>query len=156
MSEMQKSFQIAFGLSFNVYHSYGYLCLLNGFISYFHLYSKFSPSCRGYLDGCFRLLITGASPLDVFSCSKSFKVGKKGATVSVECFWDETDTNGQIALAEGSSVAMDLFPEGTDSSDYYYSGTWLVTANSVSIPTDGIIEATFSATLTGNLSRSTV
>ena len=51
---------------------------------------------------------------------------------------------------------MDLFPEGTDSSDYYYSGTWLVTANSVSIPTDGIIEATFSATLTGNLSRSTV
>ena len=49
--------------------------------------------------------------------SKSFKVGKKGATVSVECFWDETDTNGQIALAEGSSVAMDLFPEGTDSSD---------------------------------------
>ena len=88
--------------------------------------------------------------------SKSFKVGKKGATVSVECFWDETDTNGQIALAEGSSVAMDLFPEGADSSDYYYSGTWLVTATSVSVPTDGIIEATFSATLTGNLSRSTV
>ena len=88
--------------------------------------------------------------------SKSFKVGKKGATVSVECFWDETDTNGQIALAEGSSVAMDLFPEGADSSDYYFSGTWLVTATSVSVPTDGIIEATFSATLTGNLSRSTV
>ena len=88
--------------------------------------------------------------------SKSFKVGKKGATVSVECFWDETDTNGQIALAEGSSVAMDLFPEGTDSSDYYFSGTWLVTATSVSVPTDGIIEATFSATLNGALSRSTV
>ena len=88
--------------------------------------------------------------------SKTFKVGKKGATVSVECFWDETDTNGQIALAEGSSVAMDLFPEGADSSDYYFSGTWLVTATSVSVPTDGIIEATFSATLTGNLSRSTV
>ena len=51
--------------------------------------------------------------------SKTYQVGKKGATVSVECFWDETDTNGQIALAEGSSVALDLFPEGTDSSDYY-------------------------------------
>ena len=88
--------------------------------------------------------------------SKSFNVGKKGATVSVECFWDETATNGQIALAEGSSVAMDLFPEGTDSSDYYFSGTWLVTATSVSVPTDGIIEATFSATLNGALSRSTV
>ena len=88
--------------------------------------------------------------------SKTYQVGKKGATVSVECFWDETDTNGQIALAEGSSVALDLFPEGNDSSDYYYSGTWIVTGNSVSIPTDGIIEATFDATLTGALSRSTV
>ncbi len=88
--------------------------------------------------------------------AKTFQVGKKGATASIECFWDETDTNGQIALAEGSSVAMDLFPEGADSSDYYYSGTWLVTATSVSVPTDGIIEATFSATLTGALSRSTV
>ena len=88
--------------------------------------------------------------------SKTFQVGKKGATASVECFWDETDTNGQIALAEGSSVAMDLFPEGADSSDYYFSGTWLVSAASVSVPTDGIIEATFSATLNGALSRSTV
>ena len=88
--------------------------------------------------------------------SKTYQVGKKGATVSVECFWDETDTNGQIALAEGQSVALDLFPEGTDSSDYYYSGTWLVTGTSISIPTDGIIEATFDATLTGALSRSTV
>ena len=88
--------------------------------------------------------------------SKTYQVGKKGATVSVECFWDETDTNGQIALAVGASVALDLFPEGTDSSDYYYSGTWLVTGNSISIPTDGIIEATFDATLTGALSRTTV
>ena len=88
--------------------------------------------------------------------SKTFQVGKKGATASVECFWDETDTNGQIALAEGSSVTLNLYPEGADSSDYYYTGTFLVTANSVSVPTDGIIEATFSATLTGALSRATV
>ncbi len=88
--------------------------------------------------------------------SKTFQVGKKGATASVECFWDETDTNGQIALAEGSSVTLNLYPEGADSGDYYYTGTFLVTANSVSVPTDGIIEATFSATLTGALSRSTV
>tara|TARA_A100001201_G_scaffold131082_1_gene117116 strand:+ start:529 stop:918 length:390 start_codon:yes stop_codon:yes gene_type:complete len=88
--------------------------------------------------------------------SKSFQVGKKGATASVECFWDETDTNGQIALAEGNSVTLNLYPEGADSGDYYYTGTFLVTANSVSVPTDGIIESTFSATLTGALSRSTV
>ena len=88
--------------------------------------------------------------------SKTFQVGKKGATASVECFWDETDTNGQIAIAEGSSVALNLYPEGADSGDYYYSGTWLITANSTSTPTDGMIEATFSATLTGALTRGTV
>ena len=88
--------------------------------------------------------------------SKSFQVGKKGATASVECFWDETDTNGQIAIAEGSQVALNLYPEGADSGDYYFSGTWLITANSTSTPTDGMIEATFSATLTGALTRGTV
>ncbi len=88
--------------------------------------------------------------------SKSFQVGKKGASASVECFWDETDTNGQIAIAEGSSVALNLYPEGATSGDYYYSGTYLITANSVTTPTDGIIEATFSATLTGALTRGTV
>ena len=88
--------------------------------------------------------------------SKSFQVGKKGATASVECFWDETDTNGQIAIAEGSQVTLYLYPEGADSGDYYFGGTWLVTANSTSTPTDGMIEATFSATLTGALTRGTV
>ena len=88
--------------------------------------------------------------------SKTFQVGKKGATASIECFWDETDTNGQIAIAEGSQVTMALYPEGATSADYYYSGTWLITANSTSTPTDGMIEATFSATLTGALTRGTV
>ena len=88
--------------------------------------------------------------------AKSFQVGKKGATASIECFWDETDTNGQIAIAEGSQVTLALYPEGADSGDYYFSGTWLITANSASTPTDGMIEATFSATLTGALTRGTV
>ena len=88
--------------------------------------------------------------------SKTYQVGKKGATVSVECFWDETDTNGQIAIAEGNSVVLNLYPEGADSADYYFSGTYLITGNSISVPTDGIIEATFDATLTGALTRGTV
>ena len=88
--------------------------------------------------------------------SKTYQVGKKGATVSVECFWDETDTSGQIAIAEGNSVVLNLYPEGADSGDYYFSGTYLITGNSISVPTDGIIEATFDATLTGALTRGTV
>ena len=88
--------------------------------------------------------------------SRTYQFGKKGATVSAECWWDETDTNGQIAMVEGSQVALNLYPEGADSGDYYYSGTWIVGSNSVSTPTDGIIEASFNATLTGALTRGTV
>lgn len=88
--------------------------------------------------------------------SRTYAVGKKGATVSVECWWDETDTNGQIAIAEGNQVVLNLYPEGADSGDYYFSGTYLITGQSVSTPTDGIIESTFSATMTGALTRGTV
>ena len=88
--------------------------------------------------------------------SKSYKVGKKSASATVECFWDETDTNGQIAIAEGSEVTLNLYPEGADSGDYYYSGSFIITGNSVSVPTDGIIEASFNATLNGALTRATV
>ena len=88
--------------------------------------------------------------------SRTYQIGKKGATVSVECWWDETDTNGQIAMAEGSQVVLNLYPEGADSGDYYFSGTYIITGSSVSVPTDGIIEATFNATMTGALTRGTV
>ena len=88
--------------------------------------------------------------------SRTYAVGKKGATATVECWWDETDTNGQIAIAEGNSVVLNLYPEGADSGDYYFSGTYLITGQSVSTPTDGIIESTFSATMTGALTRGTV
>jgi len=88
--------------------------------------------------------------------SRTYAIGKKGATVSVECWWDETDTNGQIAIAEGNQVTLNLYPEGIDSGDYYFSGTYLITGQSVSTPTDGIIESTFSATMTGALTRGTV
>ena len=88
--------------------------------------------------------------------SRTYQFGKKGATVSAECWWDETDTNGQIAIIEGSQVALNLYPEGADSGDYYFSGTWLIGSNSISIPTDGIIEASFNATMTGALTRGTV
>ena len=88
--------------------------------------------------------------------AKTYQIGKKGATASIECFWDETATNGQIAIAEGNQDTMTLYPEGADSGDYYYGGTWIVSGNSVSTPTDGIIEATFDGTLTGALTRGTV
>ena len=90
------------------------------------------------------------------STARQFLAGRTSWSASVECHFDETDSNGQQALTVGSSVALNLYPEGADSGDYYFSGTWLIGSNSISIPTDGIIEASFNATLTGALTRGTV
>jgi len=42
---------------------------------------------------------------------------------SVDCFWDETDTAGQVALTPGASVTLVFYPDGEASGDTYYSVT---------------------------------
>ncbi len=71
---------------------------------------------------------------------------------SLDCFWDETDTNGQGALTNGASVTLNLYPEGDTTGDTYYTGTALVTGVSRSASFDGMVEATISVQGTGALS----
>ena len=73
-----------------------------------------------------------------------------------EGFWDETDTNGQGALAAGGTVTLNLYPEGNDSGDTYWTGDAIITSISYSAAFDGIVEASFSFTGTGALTESTV
>lgn len=75
---------------------------------------------------------------------------------SVDVFWDETDTSGQGALDVGSSVTLNLYPEGDAAADTYYTGTAIVTGKSVSSSFDGMVEASFSVQGTGALTESTV
>jgi len=75
---------------------------------------------------------------------------------SVDVFWDETDTSGQGALDVGSSVTLNLYPEGDTSADTYYTGTALVTGKSISSSFDGMVEASFSVQGTGALTETTV
>jgi len=75
---------------------------------------------------------------------------------SVDVFWDETDTSGQGALDVGSSVTLNLYPEGDASADTYYTGTAIVTGKSVSSSFDGMVEASFSVQGTGALTETTV
>lgn len=75
---------------------------------------------------------------------------------SVDVFWDETDTNGQGALDVGSSVTLNLYPEGDTAADTYYTGTAIVTGKSVSSSFDGMVEASFSVQGTGALTETTV
>lgn len=75
---------------------------------------------------------------------------------SVDVFWDETDTNGQGALDVGSSVTLNLYPEGDTAGDTYYTGTAIVTGKSISSAFDGMVEASVSVQGTGALTETTV
>ena len=75
---------------------------------------------------------------------------------SVDCFWDETDTAGQVALAVGASVTLVFYPEGEASGDTYYSGTALVTGKTITGSFDGMVEASISVQGTGAITTTTV
>ena len=88
--------------------------------------------------------------------AKSYKALRKDATGTVECHWDETDTNGQGALAVGSEVTLNLYPEGDTSGDTYYTGTAIVTGVTRTGSFDGLVEASLTVQGTGDLTTTTV
>ena len=88
--------------------------------------------------------------------AKSYKALRKDATGTVECHWDETDTNGQGALAVGAEVTLNLYPEGADSGDTYYTGTAIVTGVSQAVTLDGVISRTINVQFSGGVSTTTV
>ena len=80
----------------------------------------------------------------------------KSWNASFDGFWDETDTDGQGALVAGATVTLNLYPEGDDSGDTYWSGDAIVESVSYSGAFDGIVEASFSVTGNGAITESTV
>jgi predicted secreted protein len=75
---------------------------------------------------------------------------------SIDVFWDETDTNGQGALTIGSQVTLNIYAEGADTNDSYYTGTAIVTGVTRSASFDGLVEASISVQGTGALTPDTV
>ena len=88
--------------------------------------------------------------------AKTFIAGQTSWSADVSCFWDETDTNGQNAMTVGSSVTLNLYPEGATTGDVYWTGSAIVTSMDISVPTNGMIEASFAAQGSGALTRTTV
>lgn len=88
--------------------------------------------------------------------SRTYQVGLKTFSGSMDAFWDETDTTGQGALTNGASVTLNLYPEGADTGDTYYSGTAIVTGVERSAAFDGMVEASISFQGTGALTSTTV
>lgn len=78
------------------------------------------------------------------------------ASGSLSCWWDETDSTGQIAMQAGSEVALKLYPEGADSGDYFASVQAIITTQDASATMDGMVEASFSWESNGAVTWGTV
>nr|BAR29261.1 Phage major tail protein 2 [uncultured Mediterranean phage uvMED]BAR29304.1 Phage major tail protein 2 [uncultured Mediterranean phage uvMED]BAR29323.1 Phage major tail protein 2 [uncultured Mediterranean phage uvMED]BAR29365.1 Phage major tail protein 2 [uncultured Mediterranean phage uvMED]BAR29406.1 Phage major tail protein 2 [uncultured Mediterranean phage uvMED] len=87
--------------------------------------------------------------------SKSYLASIKDFSGSVDVLYDEADTNGQTALAVGSSVTLNFAPEGSDSGDVKLTGTAIVTGKSITSTFDGLVESTITVQGTGGLTTTT-
>jgi len=89
---------------------------------------------------------------------RSFKTTLKAWSGSVDVFWDETDTNGQLVLTPGSQVTVNFFPEGATAgqSERYYTGDAIVTGKTVTASFDGMVESTITLQGTGALTFATL
>jgi len=88
--------------------------------------------------------------------SRTYLTGLKTFSGSVDVFWDETDTDGQVSFSVGSSVTFAVYPEGDTAGDTYYSGTAIVTGRTITSSFDGMVEASFTLQGTGALTATTV
>ena len=78
-----------------------------------------------------------------------------GNTVTATVNFDETDS-GQSGATVGSSITLEVYPEGATSGDTYFSGTAFVTGLTINSSFDGIVESELSFQGSGGLTRTTV
>ena len=77
----------------------------------------------------------------------------KQYTATIEGHFDPEDTNGQLALDAGSSLAFEIFPTGEGADDKKYSGTGIVTSFSVSDSLGDMVSFSVSIQGTGALTE---
>ena len=87
--------------------------------------------------------------------SRSYKAGLKTNTVSIECYWDESDAQ-QLVIDERASLDFEVYPTGTGSGETFYSGTGIVTSRSITGSFDGMVEASFSIQCSGDVTEAQV
>ena len=88
--------------------------------------------------------------------ARTYKPTLKQFTASIDAFWDETDTNGQVALVVGTEITFSIYPEGDTSGDTYYTGSAIITGRTISSSTGEMITANFTLQGNGDLTESTV
>jgi hypothetical protein len=81
----------------------------------------------------------------------TIKTTQKSWNASISCHWDDTDSDGQVALTVGSEVALTLYPEGTASGQYTLIGNAIVTDIKQSQEYKGLVSVDFTCQGTGSL-----
>lgn len=87
--------------------------------------------------------------------AKTFESTLTEFSGSVDLFFDDTDTNGQVSLAIGTSFTLNLAPEGTGSGAFKLSGSAIVTEVTRTAAHDGLVEMTVGFQGTGALTIGT-
>ena len=87
--------------------------------------------------------------------AKTFEATQTEFNGSIDLYFDDTDTSGQVSLTIGSSFTMNLGPEGTRSGSYKLSGSGIVTEKTITATHDGLVEMTIAFQGTGALTIGT-
>ena len=87
--------------------------------------------------------------------AKTFEATLTEFSGSVDVFFDDTDSSGQVSLTIGSSFTLNLAPEGTGSGAYKLSGSAIVTDITRTASHDGLVEMSIAFQGTGALSIGT-
>jgi len=74
---------------------------------------------------------------------KAYKAGIKDGSGSVTCLWDPADTTGQNAITTGSTVTLNLYPEGNSAGNVELAGSVIVTGRSPSGDLGAVAEISF-------------
>lgn len=88
--------------------------------------------------------------------ARTYKATLKSYTASIDAMYDQTDTNGQLALDVGTEVTFTIFPSGETSGDLKYSGSGIITGRTISGSTGEMITATFEIQGNGDLTEAAV
>jgi len=80
--------------------------------------------------------------------SRTYLPGLKTNTVSIDCYWDESDAQ-QLIIVEGASLDFEIYPTGTGTGETFSSGNGIVTSKSIAGSFDGMVEASFAIQCSG-------
>lgn len=86
--------------------------------------------------------------------ARTYKAGLENSTVSLECYWDDSDAQ-QLVLDNRASIDFEIYPTGTGTGEKYYTGTGIVTSKSITAAFDGMVEASFSIQVSGAVTEAT-